>query len=92
MKWLLCFVFSTFLVFGVSYVPSVTLAQTDDQAQPPAVDDRAPTPEDRNPAGGPPPEDGVTPPDEDQDMIVPEDRNPAEEPPPEDDLTPPDEG
>ena len=57
MKWLLCFLFSTFLVFGLSYVPSVTLAQTDDQAQPPAdqieegmgVDDGAPTPDDANP-------------------------------------------
>ena len=83
MKWLLCFLFSTFLVFGLSYVPSVTLAQTDDQSQPPAdqieegmgVDDGAPTPDDANPADEAPPEDdvtppedGVTPPDEDEDI------------------------
>ena len=75
MKWLLCFLFSTFLVFGLSYVPSV-LAQTDDQGQPPAdqteegmgVDDAAPTPDDGNPADEAPPEDDVTPPDEDEDI------------------------
>jgi hypothetical protein len=89
MKWLLCFVFSTFLMFGVSYVPSVTLAQTDDHAQPPAVDDRAPTPEDRNPAGGPPPDDDATPPDENEGMMVPEVGDPTDEPPPEDDISPP---
>jgi hypothetical protein len=76
MKWLLCFLFSTSLVFGLSYVPSVTLAQTDDQAQPPAdqieegmgVDDGAPTSDDGNPADEAPPEDDVTPPDEDEDI------------------------
>ena len=65
-----------FLVFGLSYVPSVTLAQTDEQAQPPAdqteegmgVDDGAPTPDDGNPADEAPPEDDVTPPDEDEDI------------------------
>jgi hypothetical protein len=75
MKWLISFLFSTFfLVFGLS--PSVTLAQTDDQAQPPAdqseegmgVDDGAPTPDDATPVDEPPPEDDVTPPDEDEDI------------------------
>ena len=76
MKWLICFLFSTFLVFGLSYVPSATLAQTDDRSQPPAdqieegmgVDDGAPTPDDANPVDEPPPEDDVTPPDEDEDI------------------------
>ena len=70
--------FSTFLVFGLSYVPSVTLAQTDDQAQPPAdqiekgmgVDDGAPTPDDGNSADEAPPKDDVTPPDEDIDEDI----------------------
>ncbi|HEX2523004.1 MAG TPA: hypothetical protein VHP35_12855 [Terriglobia bacterium] len=76
MKQLICFLFSTFLAFGLSYVPSATLAQTDDQAQPPAdqseegmgVNDGAPTPDDANPVDEPPPEDDVTPPDEDEDI------------------------
>ena len=72
MKWLLCFLFSTFFVFGLSFVPSVTLAQTDEEAQPPAdqieegmgVDDGVPIPDDGNTADEAPPEDDVTPPDE----------------------------
>jgi hypothetical protein len=36
MKSLLCFLFSTLLMFGVSYASIVTLAQTDDRAQAPA--------------------------------------------------------
>ena len=75
MRWLNCFLFSTFLVFGLGYVPSATLAQTD-QAQPRSdqieegmgVDDGAPTPNDANPVDEPPPEDDVTPPDEDEDI------------------------
>jgi hypothetical protein len=97
MKSLLCFLFSTLLMFGVSYASIVTLAQTDDRAQAPAdqteeglgVHDRGPTPEDRNPAGKPSPGDDVSPPDEDEEMLVPEDRSPADEPPPEDNMSPP---
>jgi hypothetical protein len=52
MKWLFRLLFGIFLMFGLSYVPSVTLAQTDEQAQPPAeqieegmgVEDGAQTP------------------------------------------------
>ena len=91
MKWLLGFLFSTFLTLGVSYVPSVTLAQTDDQPQPPAdqTEGGLPTPEDANPGDEPRPEDDVTPPDEDEDMMVPEVGNPKNEPVPEDDMSPP---
>jgi hypothetical protein len=91
MKWLLGFLFSTFLMFGVSYVPSVTLAQTDDQAQPPAAqtEEGGPTLEDAKPADEPRPEDDVTPPDENEGMMVPEVGNPTDEPLPEDDMSPP---
>jgi hypothetical protein len=92
MKWLRCILFSTFFMFGVSNVPPLTLAQSDDRAQPTAdqsqtergvgLDDRVPMSEDGNPVDESPPEDDVTPPDED--MMAPE-------PSPEDDLTPPDE-
>ena len=36
MKSIFCLLFGIFLVFALSYVPSVTLAQTDEHAQPPA--------------------------------------------------------
>ena len=67
-------------MFGLSYVPSVTLAQTDERAQPPAeqieegmgIEDGAQTPEE-DATDAPadevsPPEDDVTPPDEDEDI------------------------
>ena len=80
MKSIFCLLFGIFLVFALSYVPSITLAQTDEHAQPPAqqmqegtgVEDAAPTPDDDSAADVPldeaPPEDDVTPPDEEEDI------------------------
>jgi hypothetical protein len=80
MKLLFCLLFGTFLVFGMSYVPTITVAQTDEERHPSTeqpeegmdVEEGVQTPDAGAAANAPadqaPPEDDMTPPDEDENI------------------------